>query len=339
MNKWVARSSQKFVPLQASLELTNRCNERCTHCYIPSYVDDPARVLSFQQWQKVLRELRSGGVLYLIMMGGEAMLNRHFWKIAEETASLGFQRSMITNGLLINARNVQRLADLNFSNLTFSLYSHDPAIHDAMTQVPGSHARTVRALRLCRDSGIDVYINCLITRDNVATFFDFAAWCKGEGIYVKTDTVVTPRYDHDPAPLAYRATIEQLETYYRDLREHWPFAVSEAPPVDPNDYICNAAKGKCAVTAYGELLPCIEIREPLGSLVDQSFSEAWHSPSAQKWRSLKQKNIKTDVEDTVRSYCDHCPGMAHHETGDPLKMAPYHAKVGALKAATVRKDA
>ncbi|MCJ8277739.1 MAG: hypothetical protein MJK18_12925, partial [Bdellovibrionales bacterium] len=67
LDKFRNRSTESHRPLQASLELTYRCNERCTHCYIEEFRDDPKRVLKLQDWFKVLEELRAGGSLYLIL--------------------------------------------------------------------------------------------------------------------------------------------------------------------------------------------------------------------------------------------------------------------------------
>ena len=47
-------------------------------------------VLDQESWFHVLKELRSGGVLYLILMGGEAMLSPHFWPILREGFFHGF---------------------------------------------------------------------------------------------------------------------------------------------------------------------------------------------------------------------------------------------------------
>ena len=99
--KFSQSSIERAVPLQASLELTYRCNERCTHCYLESFQDDPKRVLSLPQWFHILEELRQAGSLYLILMGGEPLLSPYFFPIGSLASQIGFDVSAISNGLKI----------------------------------------------------------------------------------------------------------------------------------------------------------------------------------------------------------------------------------------------
>ncbi len=332
LNRWRDLAGAKFRPLQASLELTYRCNERCTHCYIDNFQDDPKKVLALSDWQHVLRELRVAGSLYLILMGGEAMLNRHFWEILKSGADLGFHVSMITNGLKVTSPEVaRRLFDHGLSVATVSLYSLDSRVHDRMTSVPGSCEKTKNAIRLLREAGVTVGINCLLTSENVAGYFELADWCIEQGIEIKADPMITPKFSGDLTPTRRRLSEEQLRWYYETMARKWsngsPKPVNEAL----GDFVCNVGKGKCAVTAYGDLLTCIEVREPLGNLLRQPFAELWNGPIAQKWREMKVEDITNRPNSPHASFCDHCPGMALHEHQDPKKMSLYALLQGRIK--------
>lgn len=330
VDKWRNKSLSAFRPFQASLELTNRCNERCGHCYIPKFIDDPARTLSLEQWRHILNELKTAGTLYLILMGGEAMLNRHFWEISDFAVERGFYLTMISNGQLIDAANADRLAKVGFSAITLSLYSLEPAIHDRMTRVPGSLAKTLWAVELLQERGIEVSVNCLLTKMNIETAFDVLDWCTDRKIKARTDAMITAKFGGDLAPTLLRATPEQLESYYTRLLERAPGNIAPSDE-GPGDYICNVAKGKCAVTAYGELLTCIEVREPLGSLLNHSFAELWQGAVAKKWRDLKVEQMDHRLDKRAAGFCEHCPGMSLHETGDPLKVLPYAQELAKIK--------
>lgn len=315
LDKFRVLSSQKWIPLQASLELTNRCNERCTHCYLETFEDNPKRVLSLENWIHVLHELRQAGTLFLILMGGEAMLSPYFWPILQRAGELGFHTSMITNGLkIINLDTAQKLQKLGLNNATISLYSLNPEIHDRMTKVKGSHGKTLQAIEYCQTAGIDISINALLTKENIATIFDLEDWCLEQKLNLKMDPMITPKLNGDLAPIEKRASREQLKTFFSKKALRWQAGVPRPNSESGEDYVCNAGKGKCAVTAYGELLPCIEIREPLGSLLSASFAELWRSPSVNPWRMMKNKDLK-DVSSTLVSFCEHCPGMAKNEGG------------------------
>lgn len=331
-DKWQALSQKEYRPLQASLELTNRCNERCTHCYIPEYKDDNLKLLTLDQWKNVLTQLRENGVLYLILMGGEAMLSPNFWGIAETGNKLGFSLAMITNGLLINEESGERLAKTGFSDITVSLYSLDPGVHDKMTKVYGSCVRTMKAIEICQKNNLRVSVNCLLTEANIEGYFDLKKWCDERHIWLRFDPITTPKNNGDKTPTKYRARPEQIYEFYKKLVV--PQEIESKNGNESEDmsegHTCNAGKGKCAVTAYGDLLTCIDIREPLGNLKTENFSDVWNSYTAKKWREIKNKDLKfSDFES--RSECEHCPGMAFHETGDAYQVTEYETIVARAK--------
>lgn len=326
-------STKSFIPLQASLELTNRCNERCTHCYIEKFADDQSRILDLAGWGKVLTELREAGTLYLILMGGEAMLNPLFWQILDKAVDKHFHVSMISNGLKIRSlETAQQLAASGISNITFSLYSLEDRIHDGMTRVKWSCQKTKQAIDWCIEAGIDVSVNGLISKENIEGIFAVEDWCLERNIQLKADPMITPKLNGDITPTKLRASEEQLKWFYRERVKRWKMnAAPQYATENKNSYACNAAKGKCAVSAYGELFPCIEIRESLGNLSKQSFADIWQSETAKKWRSIYVKDLKDYPLEAEGSLCDHCPGMAKNEDKDPYQVSHYARKLAKIK--------
>lgn len=331
LDKFRIKSSQQFIPMQASLELTNRCNERCTHCYIEDFSDDPRRILNLEQWYVVLEQLRKAGTLFLILMGGEAMLNPLFWDILKKSRDMSFHTSMITNGLKIqNQETALRLKDYGLKNATISLYSMNPLIHDKMTRVRGSQQKTMQAIEMCLEAGINVTLNCLLTKENIEGVFEVEDWALEKDLSLKVDPMITPKLNGNLDPIQYRVSMDQLRWYYQEKMRRWPNGKPKASGETSEDYTCNAGKGKCAVNAYGDLFPCIEIRDSLGNLLEKPFEELWHGEKVQPWRQMKWKQVKDVDQDTI-SFCDHCPGMAKNETGDPLKTTCFSKQVAKVK--------
>jgi len=332
LRKWSGKSTHFHKPLQASLELTNRCNERCSHCYIDDFSDDALKKLNKAQWFEVLDKLRAAGVLYLILMGGEAMLSPYFWDILKRASNMGFHVSTITNGLKINSLDVaKRLKNDGLSVVTMSLYSAHSEIHDSMTRVRGSHARTLKAIEYLMEAQIEVTLNCLLTKDNIDTVFDLYDYAKEKNLQLKVDSNITPKFSGNLDPTKLRASATQLQTYFLELIKQYPHAGPSPSGETETSYICNAAKGKCAVTAYGDLLACIEIRKPLGNLLKTDFAAAWQSAEAKKWRNLRVRDMEGLNSLEVQNFCDHCPGLSAHEHGNPLKMTEFVDKVAHLK--------
>lgn len=330
--KFSSLSVAKAIPLQASLELTYRCNERCTHCYIESFHDDPKRLLDLEQWFVVLEKLRAAGTLYLVLMGGEPTLSPHFFEVSKRAAELGFYVSMISNGLKIQNREfVEKMKNSGMKVITFSLYSLVAEIHDQMTQVKGSQQRVLKAIDLCLEQGLQVSVNCLLTEANSRGVFDLFEWAIERGLQMKVDPNITAKLNGDKTPTFFRASEETLLWFYRERSRRWKRS-TPAPSLDTeSSYICNAAKGKCAVTPYGELLPCIEIRESFGNLATDDFKTIWNSETALKWRMPKVKDLQDPIDHGDYGFCEHCPGMAKNEHQNPLRLTDYTKLIGRVR--------
>ena len=71
-------------PLSATLELTNRCNFNCVHCYINQPANDQVakqRELTTDQVKKIIDDMAEVGVLFLTLTGGEPLLRPDFAEI------------------------------------------------------------------------------------------------------------------------------------------------------------------------------------------------------------------------------------------------------------------
>lgn len=327
LSRWADERFKKSIPIKASVELTYRCNERCTHCYLESFQDDPSRKLTLIEWKNILKKLKDAGVLYLDLMGGEAMLHSDFWDILKYSSELGFSTSMITNGLLVNEQTTKKLKKYGLQSVTISLHSLSENIHDQMTSVRGSQKKAINAIKLFKNMCIPVSVNCLLTKSNIDNFFDLRKWCDNNGIHLEADMHITPKMNGDQTPLKYRATADQIKKYHKNQLKYFGLKKFSEFENNPEDFVCGAGKLKCAVTVYGELLTCLDIRRPLGKLHKESFETLWNSDEAKFWRGLKNK----DLRGKGRHTCDHCPGAALQEDGDPLLISKYSKNIENIK--------
>ncbi len=318
--------------MQATLELTYRCNERCKHCYLATYDDkaDGRPPLSLEEWKRILDQMAEIGVLLLVFIGGEAMMHPQFWGIAEYAAKKQFALTLITNGLLLNEDAADRIAELGFYQVTLSLYSSDSKVHDSMTRRKGSHVHALAAIERLQRRKVGVGVNCLLTQENIDSCFELEDWARAQGLRIQFDPMVTPKSDGTLGSTATRATPDQLRKYYQTLKRkgRGPEPVAAGDAEDP---VCNAGRGKCAVNAYGDLLTCLEVREPMGNLREHSFCEIWGSAKAQQLRNYRVKNLKFDSGCGDGAFCDHCPGMAGAETGDRMKPVPFLMELARIK--------
>ena len=150
---------------QLFLELTAKCNEQCVHCYAES---SPARTeaLAWTDIRAVLEDAKALGFGLVQLTGGDPLISPHCIRAVELAHELGIPRVEIyTNGLALRERTYERLRELAPS-FAFSFYSHDPETHDAITQTPGSHVRTSRAIRRALADGLNVRVGVVSMKQN-----------------------------------------------------------------------------------------------------------------------------------------------------------------------------
>jgi heme d1 biosynthesis radical SAM protein NirJ len=147
--------------------LIRRCNLACLHCYsISADIDFPGE-LSTEDVMRVMDDLKAFGVPALILSGGEPLLRKDIFEIAGRAKALGFYTALSTNGTLIDAPLARRIGDTGFDYVGISLDGIE-ATHDRFRRQQGAFARSLAALRLCRDLDIKVGVRFTLTQDNAA---------------------------------------------------------------------------------------------------------------------------------------------------------------------------
>ena len=143
------------VPISVHLDVTYRCNERCVHCYLDH--DDHGEMTT-AEIKGVLEQLADAGVFFLTFSGGEVFMRRDFLELVEYARQLQFNVKVKTNAVMIREHEAQRLRALGVEQIQISVYSHRPEIHDAITKLPGSLKRTIKAIRFLKSQGLKVTI-------------------------------------------------------------------------------------------------------------------------------------------------------------------------------------
>ena len=151
------------IPTQAILELTYRCNLHCVHCYVD--IDEPDE-LATDEWKDVIDQLKSSGVISLLITGGETLLRDDFREIISHIRRRGFFFSISTNGTLLNYDIVNDIAKLKPFIVNTSLYGASALTHEAVTRVPGSFEMTIQAIKVLVNSGIKTLIQTVAMKSN-----------------------------------------------------------------------------------------------------------------------------------------------------------------------------
>ncbi|HLK33940.1 MAG TPA: radical SAM protein [Terriglobales bacterium] len=309
------RAEALHIPLSIHLDLTYRCNERCVHCYLDH--DDHGE-LSREEVFQLLDDLAEAGTLILTLSGGEPLLRPDFFAIAKRARSLRFSLKVKTNGILIGPSQAALLRDYGVHQVQMSIYSHRAEVHDGITKIRGSLARSVAAIRLLRAYGVNVAIATPLMAQNFADYPGVRALAAEMGVAVTIDPTITPKIDGDTSILRHRISTQDLQSVFRDsslVGDVQNF--SACTPVDDDvlaSYPCSAGHTFCYISPYGDVFPCVQFPLPCGNIRRQSWRSIWvDSPELQRVRSIQLGDLPTCSSCVHASGCSRCPGLAYME--------------------------
>jgi AdoMet-dependent heme synthase len=335
------------VPLNVSLELTLNCNIRCLHCYNLDR-DQPqgschdrgqgdvaeagaARPdLSFEEVMRLLPELREAGCLFLTLSGGEVLTYPHLFAVLDRARELNFAVQLLTNGTMLQPGVAARLGGYrNLLGVSISLYGATPAVHDGITQMPGSWRRTWDGAQRLRGAGITVRLKFIVMHPNAHEVAEMRAQAQSRGFSYLVDVTITPRHDGTRGSLAMRVSEEQLAELYRGpLNDLVP---TGRQPVTEDRFPCNCARGNCAISAKGDVHPCVSVPWSAGNVREQRFGDIWRdSPVFQKIRGLRIADYEACAPCPDKPFCSRNRGAAYNYSGSYTGTDPFVCRSAAI---------
>jgi len=335
MDRLISRTVEKHRPLSVHFDLTYRCNERCVHCYLDH--DDHGELTTAECLQ-VLDDLASSGALFLTFSGGEIFLRPDLYEILAAARSLHFDISLKTNALLVTPERAARLGELGVRRVQISVYSDIPAVHDAITKVPGSLQRTLAAIPILLQHGLQVKLACPLMRENLLAYRGVMALAEKLGVPYILDLTITPMMDGSSGPLAHRASVSSLLPVLQDARLQacqpqptsatagpqsvWPLGSAVSSGIESpayQDLPCSAGHNSCYISPYGDVFPCVQLPQAAGNLRREKFDDIWyHAPQLERLRTIRESQLPICSRCEIRSYCERCPGLALMEGGNLL---------------------
>lgn len=287
------------------VELTDRCNESCIHCYAES---SPQRSASLTRAEiaNVLQQARTLGRPAVQFTGGDPLLHADLAFGVEMARQLDFAVVEIyTNGLALSHALLDKLAPYR-PGFSFSIYAEDASVHDHITQHPGSLARTLAAMRRVQDAGLPLRVGIILMPENKGTEDATIAFLQNElGLDAGQIGIDVVRSTGRGAFMRdYRPDMSRLKQF-RHSADSPPSNDIEAGHTRAHKTEAPLRKGKLCVAASGDVFPCIFSRRvTLGNIRRRSLPEIvaglagrrLASPSAKRWRHCRESLSCSDCQ-------------------------------------------
>ncbi|PYM05375.1 MAG: hypothetical protein DMD82_11280 [Candidatus Rokuibacteriota bacterium] len=327
-------ASRAHIPLAVLFEVTHRCNLGCEHCYLtegPVGRPRPTREeLGLDEIGRALDQLAEAGTFFLTLTGGEVFMRRDFLEILAHARALHFSVTIFTTGTLLTPEPAARVAALHPLSVEVSIYSARPEIHDRVTRIPGSHARSLRALRLLGDHGVVILIKSPLMTLNSGEYLGIVELAGELGAGYGFDPMLVPRRDGNLAPTKLGLDRDGLRAYFSDpvLAKQFFEPVRCLP--QKGEELCGTGRRTCMISPYGDVFPCVVHPVPAGNLREKSFHEIWNgSPLLQDLRTKTVDDLRPGARARPGFRCSALALIEHGDFLGPFKRGDELAEVAA----------
>ena len=334
------------------IELTERCDNNCIHCYINLPHHDPNaihRELTTDEWKDILTQAADIGVLVIRITGGEPLLRKDFTELYLYARRLGMRVLLFTNGRRITpelAALFSRIPPLEKIEVT--VYGMCAETYEAVSRVPGSFDEFWRGVQCLLKWEIPFIVKgALLPQNNVdrERFEEWAEtipWMESRPSYSmcfdlrgrrdspqKNQRISRLRAN----PHENLAVLTRDEVQYR--KEMETFCTRFMGSAGPRLFSCGAGNHVC-VDAYGIIQPCLLLRMPelCKDLRKSSLREALtvFFPRIKNMSTENPDYLNRCARCFIKGLCEQCPAKSWSEHGTLDTPVEYLCKIAHAQA-------
>jgi radical SAM protein with 4Fe4S-binding SPASM domain len=325
------------APLEAHLQLTNKCTAGCTGCYTGASPQGAPREWGLDEWKRALDHLADRGVFHVALGGGESATLPWLGELAQHARRRGIVPNLTTSGLDGLPRLLAH-AHL-FGQINVSLDGLG-ATYAAVRGFDGFQ-RADAAIVALREVKREVGINVVITRANFGELDALFAYARerrlseiellrfkpsGRGARAYAQL----RCTHDqhraflPAVLAaarrHKVRVKVDCSYTPMLAHHRP---DRALLAELAVYGCTGGDFLVGAKPDGRLSACSFMGAPPERPAVTELGSYWHAPDAfgafRRWREAREPCASCDYHALCRGGCR---VVSAHVSGDPSAPDP-----------------
>jgi heme b synthase len=329
-------------------EVTRACNLNCIHCRAASQPGADSGELDTEKCMDILDQISLVGNPIIILTGGEPLLRKDIFHLAQYGTQIGLCMVMATNGTLLTPGILENVKASGIKRLSISLDGAEEDQHDKFRKMPGAFRGAMGGIRLLREAGIEFQINTTVTRHNVRHVKDILALAIRLGAAAHHLFLLVPTgrakemVNQEIDALAYEKLLHwfyrmrhnvplQLKAtcaphYYRILRQEAHAAGArvdfESYGLDAVTRGCLGGTAFCFISNHGIVQPCGYLDLNCGDLKDSTFRSIWEgSEIFNQLRDFSAYKGKCGRCQYLR-FCGGCRARAFEATGDFLAEEP-----------------
>lgn len=286
-------------PSHVYLELTARCNLKCTWCvqvheqFRQGYAED----MPFDMFQNIVANLKGTKVLYLCL-NGEPLLYERIYEAIEFAKRYIPSVRFVTNGTLLSSDVGKSLKKAGLSQLGVSIDSPDS---DLMFKIRGVSLERVadNVEGFCRETDLPLEIRATICDENTDSLKMLPAFARRfSTCRLLYFTLAEGISEVGAGPMTMLRSRERFEDFKRSVvsrcNELGLRTNLEYMGFYPDGFFEHTRRGICdslfgrhlAINSKGYIMPCCRYwGHHLDKIGELSFENAWNGRLTNKWRS------------------------------------------------------
>ncbi|MFH1529828.1 MAG: radical SAM protein [Pseudomonadota bacterium] len=308
-------------PTVLDVNVTNRCNLRCAFCYN----DDNRTARSDELTTDELFRLVDDAATFkagFFLGGGEPFVRSDIYDLIGRIKARGLPVGVVTNGTLLDGRDVDRLLRDRLDVAVVSLHGTED-VHDRLVGAPGSWRKAVETLRLLargmRAPGPMVnYVLSEASKEDLGPFLETLRGIDNVVVRLAHLSFLTPDEEcaHGGAwRAAFHSTPALILNHVREappgifdglveiLEDPRNARILTKPILSPSErrsWYSGAweVKRRCVfiwhstlINANGDVLPCQYHGVPMGNVRDEPLADIWNNDAYREFRRVLKKGL------------------------------------------------
>lgn len=337
------KTFQSRTLLDLTLELTARCNNACSHCYVNLPANDAAGIkkeLTFSEIKSIIDQAVDLGCLWAHLTGGEPLLRKDFKQIYLYLKQKGLLITLFTNASLISKAHIELFRQYPPRNIEVSVYGVTEKTHKKVTQ-KNWFKQSLNGIDQLIRASIPVTLKSTILRANVKELDQISAWCRDKSnqpfrfdpfLHLRTDRDEKRNADIRSQRLGARqiVALERKDVLRFDALKKKCAALSGTRENEDAAHTllqCGAGINSGCVSYDGMFRLCSSLchSQCIYDLRTGTLSDAWHrfTPGIRAKTSDGTVFKENCMSCNIKPLCLCCPAHADLETGKLDGHVPY----------------
>lgn len=306
---------------------------------------------SLQEAFRIIDDIAGYAKPVIVLSGGEPLLRKDFFDIAQYGTQKGLRMCLATNGTLVNDDVCEKIKESGIRMVSLSLDGSVAEVHDDFRSQKGAFASTIKAAELFKKHNIEFLINSSFTKRNqkeipkvykLAKELGATAWYMfmivptGRGEEIMSELISKEDYEDilewhyemekkeddilvrpTCAPHYYRIILQKSKEQGEKFeRRSLKFSTGGAKG-------CIAGQLIALIDVDGNVLPCSYFPKSAGNVKEKSFKDIWeNSELFKELRDFKKYKGKCGSCEYI-NVCGGCRARSYSVYGDYLEEEPF----------------